>query len=119
MIPNGTRFIVLDIKTGWKRWENGKVVEFVTEIDGHYPKRHELGYDDESAWECGPDDKPTDPWQNSREGVADRSAYLCGVHLLHGLGRRTQRGRRSQECCPQRSPSSPRRRAGGVARNGR
>ena len=69
VIPNGTCFIVLDIKTGWKRWENGKVVEFVTEVDGHYPKRHELGYDDESAWECGPDDKPTDPWQNSREGL--------------------------------------------------
>ena len=47
VIPNGTRFIALGIKTGWKRWGNGKVVEFVTEIDGHYPKRHELGYDDE------------------------------------------------------------------------
>jgi hypothetical protein len=69
VIPNGTRFIVLGIKTGWKRWENGNVVEFVTEIDGHYPRRQELGYEDESAWECGPDDKPTDPWQNSREGL--------------------------------------------------
>jgi hypothetical protein len=69
VIPNGTRFIVLGIKAGWKRWESGKVVEFMTEIDGHYPKRHELGYDDKSAWECGPDDKPADCWQNSREAL--------------------------------------------------
>ena len=34
VIPNGTRLIALDIKKGWKRWGNGKVVEFVTEIDG-------------------------------------------------------------------------------------
>jgi hypothetical protein len=67
VIPNGTRFIALGIKAGWKRWENGKVVDFVTEIDGHYPKRHELGYDDESTWECGPDDRPDDPMKNSRE----------------------------------------------------
>ena len=82
---NGTIFIVLAIMTGWKRWENGKVVEFVTEIHGHYPKRHELGYDDEEAWECGPDDKPTDPWQNSREGLLIDQLYRCSVHLLHGL----------------------------------
>ncbi|MET0705306.1 MAG: hypothetical protein ABWY82_00465, partial [Tardiphaga sp.] len=69
VIPNGTRLIALDIKKGWKRWGNGKVVEFVTEIEGHYPKRHELGHDDERVWECGPGDKPTDPWQNSREAL--------------------------------------------------
>jgi hypothetical protein len=67
VIPNGSRYIALGIKKGWKRWENGKVVDFVTEIDGHYPKRHELGYTDESKWECGPDDEPADPLQNSRE----------------------------------------------------
>lgn len=67
VIPNGTRFIALAIKAGWKRWAKGKVVEFVAEIDGHYPQRHELGYDDAGAWECGPDDKPSDPFQNSRE----------------------------------------------------
>jgi len=69
VISNGTRLIALDIKKGWKRWGNGKVVEFVTEIDSHYPKRHELGHDDERVWECGPGDKPTDPWQNSREAL--------------------------------------------------
>jgi len=67
LIPTGTSLIALGIKAGWKRWENGNAVDFVTEIDGHYPKRHELGHDDERGWECGPGDKPTDPWQNSRE----------------------------------------------------
>jgi hypothetical protein len=66
-IAGGTRFIAVDIRAGWKRWENGKVANFITEVDGHYPKRHELGYSDESTWECGPDDKPADPLQNSRE----------------------------------------------------
>jgi hypothetical protein len=67
VIPNGSRYIALGIKAGWKHWAGGKVVDFVTEVGGHYPKRHELGYTDESKWECGPDDKPTDPLQNSRE----------------------------------------------------
>jgi hypothetical protein len=66
-VPTGTCLIALDIRQGWKRWEDGKVAEFVTEIGGHYPKRHELGHTDETLWECGPDDKPSDPWQNSRE----------------------------------------------------
>jgi hypothetical protein len=81
VIANGTRFIVLGIKTGWKRWENGKVVEFVTEVDGHYPKRHELGYDDEGAWECGPDDKPADCWKNSREAVLI-DPHTCAVYTF-------------------------------------
>jgi hypothetical protein len=81
VIPNGTRFIALGIKAGWKLWENGKVVEFVTEIDGHYPKRHELGHDDESAWECGPDDKPSDPFQNSRE-VLLIDPHTCAAYTF-------------------------------------
>ena len=90
VIPNGTSFIVLAIMTGWKRWEKGKVVEFVTEIDGHYPKRHELGYDDERAWECGPDDKPTDPWQNSREGLLiDQHTFAVYTFCTASVGGRS------------------------------
>jgi hypothetical protein len=66
-IPNGTRLIAVGIKAGCKRWENGKVVEFVSQINGHYPKRDELGHDDPELWERGPDGEPSDPWQNSRE----------------------------------------------------
>ena len=81
VIPNGSRFIALDIKAGWKHWEKGKVVDFVTEIDGHYPKRYELGNDDESVWECGPDDEPTDPWQNSRE-VLLIDPHTCATYTF-------------------------------------
>jgi hypothetical protein len=81
VIPNGTSLIALGIKAGWKRWENGSVVDFVTEIDGHYPKRHELGYDDESAWECGPDDKPADPLKNSRE-VLLIDPHTCAAYTF-------------------------------------
>jgi len=44
-----------------------QVVEFVSEINGHYPKRDELGHDDQELWEPGPGGEPSDPWQNSRE----------------------------------------------------
>jgi hypothetical protein len=81
VIANGTRFIALDIKAGWKRWEKGEVVQFVTEIGGHYPKRFELGYNDESVWECGPDDKPSDPFQNSRE-VLLIDPHTCAAYTF-------------------------------------
>lgn len=67
IVPNSTHLIALNIKAGWKHWAGGKVIGFVTEVNGQYPKRHELGHTDESEWECGPDDKPSDPLQNSRE----------------------------------------------------
>jgi hypothetical protein len=65
-IPIGTHLVALAVYAGWKRWQDGKVAEFVTEMEGRYPQRHKLGYDDESAWACGPGGKPSDPWQNSR-----------------------------------------------------
>jgi hypothetical protein len=68
-VPIGTQLIAVAFRQGWKRWKDGVVVDFVTEIDGHYPRRNELGYLDEREWECGPDDKPGDPWQDSREIV--------------------------------------------------
>ena len=68
-VPLGTRFIVLDTRAGWRRWEGGRIVEFVTEINGHYPQRHELGHTDQRAWAPGPGGKPADPWQDSREVV--------------------------------------------------
>jgi hypothetical protein len=70
----GTRMIVLAIRAGWKRWDGGKVVEFVTQLGGHYPQRHELNYNDEREWACGPGGGPSDPWQDSREVVLVREA---------------------------------------------
>ena len=67
--PNGERYVVMDVRAGHRRWENGQIVEFVTEINGHYPQRHELGHTDQRAWAPGPGGKPADPWQDSREVV--------------------------------------------------
>jgi hypothetical protein len=36
-VPLGTRAIVMAIRAGWRRWEGGRIVEFVTESNGHYP----------------------------------------------------------------------------------
>jgi len=80
-ITNGKELAALSSKAVFKRWENGKPVEFVSEIDGHYPKRHELGYDDESKWEPGPGGEPSDPWQNSRE-VLLIDPHTCAVYTF-------------------------------------
>src|SRR5947208_2544950 len=46
-LPLGTRAVVLAIWSGWKFWRDGKIAEYATQIDGHYPQRHELGFLDE------------------------------------------------------------------------
>jgi hypothetical protein len=63
----GRRLAALAIRSGWKHWRDKRVVAFISEIDGHYPQRYELGHADQSQWERGPDGKPVDPLQNSRE----------------------------------------------------
>jgi hypothetical protein len=66
-IPAGTRFVVIEVRSGWKRWADGRVAEFVTTVHGHYPQRYELGFRDEAEWPRGPGGKSADPWQDSRE----------------------------------------------------
>jgi hypothetical protein len=68
-VADGTRFLAMAIQVGWKCWEGGKVVKFVSEIDGRYPRREQLGHLDETRWPKGLDGKPSDPWQNSREAL--------------------------------------------------
>jgi len=75
-IPIGSRFIVLETRAGWRRWEGGRIVEFVTEINGHYPQRAQLGHTDERAWGPGPGGKPADPWQDAREALLLREVDL-------------------------------------------
>src|SRR5215831_4358952 len=66
-VPDGTRLIAMATIALWTRWEDGKPVEYRIREAGHrLPERDELGYDDESQWEAGPDDEPKDPWQNTR-----------------------------------------------------
>jgi hypothetical protein len=68
-IPAGTRFVVTEVWAGWKRWHDGKVVEFIAEINGHFPRRCELDHTDERAWAPGLGGRPSDPWTDSREVV--------------------------------------------------
>jgi hypothetical protein len=75
-VPLSTRFIVVETRAGCRRWEGGRIVEFVTEINGHYPQRHELGHTDERAWAPGPGGKPADPWQDCREALLLREIDL-------------------------------------------
>jgi hypothetical protein len=67
-----TRFIVEHVRACWKRWEDGRVADFVQQIDGRYPQRRELGFLDETAWPFGPGGKRADPWQDSREAALVR-----------------------------------------------
>jgi hypothetical protein len=85
-IPLGSRFIVLDVRAGWRRWENGKVVEFIGEINNHYPARCQLGHTDERAWGPGPGGKPSDPWQDSREVVLVREIDLAEFTFTTATG---------------------------------
>jgi hypothetical protein len=67
-IEDGTRFLAVGMRSVWKRWENGVIVETKLEIDGHYPKRGQLGHDDETQWPLY-NSEPSDPWKNAREVV--------------------------------------------------
>ena len=71
-IALGARFVVPEVRAGWQRWQNAKVVEFVAEINGRYPARYQLSHTDEREWAPGPGGKPSDPWQDSREVVMVR-----------------------------------------------
>jgi hypothetical protein len=87
----GTRLVVLAIRSGWKHWRDKRVVAFITETDdGRYPTRRELGHTDESQWERGPDGKPIDPLQNSREILLiDPSTYAVYTFCTSAAGGRS------------------------------
>jgi hypothetical protein len=66
-LATGTSLAALSVKFVWKRWLDKRVVELITDVGNHYPRREELGYRDESKWERGLDGRPADPLQDSRE----------------------------------------------------
>ena len=82
----GARFVVVDVRAGWKRWQDGKVAEFVQQIDGRYPQRRELGFLDESKWPRGRDGKSADPWQDSREVVMNNQDDYTGFTFCTSSG---------------------------------
>jgi hypothetical protein len=85
-VPAGTRFVVVEVRAGWKRWQDQKVAEFVTEIRGHYPQRYELGHTDESNWPRGPGGKSADVWQDSREVLLMNETDYSGFTFCTATG---------------------------------
>ena len=86
----GTRMIALRAEAGWKRWEDGRVAEFVTEIGGRYPTRGQLGFLDQDLWPYGPGGTPADVWQDSREvTLLQESDYSQFVFCTSSGGGRT------------------------------
>jgi hypothetical protein len=67
LVEDGTQLVALATAAMWVRWENDRPVEYIVRQPGkRLPDREDLGYDDQAKWEKGPDDKPKDPWQNTR-----------------------------------------------------
>jgi hypothetical protein len=85
-IPFGTRFVVVEVWAGFKRWQDKRVVECIAEINGRYPQRCQLGHTDERAWAPGPGGKPSDPWQDSREVVLVREVDLAEYTFCTSTG---------------------------------
>jgi hypothetical protein len=61
-IEEGYKLVALDTAAAWVKWRDSKPVEYKMRQPGRkLPDRDDLGDDDESQWETGPDDNPKDP----------------------------------------------------------
>ena len=66
-IEGGTKLMALATTAMWVRWEDGKPAEYrLREPGRRMPDRDELGHDDQSQWDEGPNGEPQDPWRNTR-----------------------------------------------------
>jgi hypothetical protein len=66
-VKHGTAFVALGTTAAWVKWSGGKPIEYKVRQAGHrLPDRDELGDLEEGDWELGPDNKPKDPWANTR-----------------------------------------------------
>jgi hypothetical protein len=79
-VGDGTKLVALATAAMWVRWEDGQPAEYrVRESGRRLPDREELGYDDESQWEAGPNGEPQDPWRNTR------LVYLVNPHTAEAF----------------------------------
>jgi hypothetical protein len=66
-LKEGLRLVAMGTAAAWVRWAGGKPDRYVVrQPNVPFAEREELGDNDESKWEPGPDDKPRDPWQSTR-----------------------------------------------------
>jgi hypothetical protein len=62
----GTKLVVLATAKEWAKFSGSKVVDQRPYTSGNPILREELGDDDDTQWEPGPDGKPQDPWSDVR-----------------------------------------------------
>src|SRR6516225_5073857 len=66
-VEEGTQLVAIGTAATWVKWAGGKPVQYVTRQPRKMlPHRDGLGDHDEFLWEMGPDNRPRDPWQNTR-----------------------------------------------------
>lgn len=66
-IAKDARFVPVQLKMAWVRWENQRPVEYIwPKPNGLLPARESLSHLEESDWPAELDGKPKDPWQNTR-----------------------------------------------------
>ncbi|MBR1301240.1 hypothetical protein [Bradyrhizobium sp. AUGA SZCCT0042] len=66
-LPPGTQLIVMAMATVWVHWDGGKPVEQrITRAGESHPDRGDLPDQDNSLWPPGLNDKPEDPWKDTR-----------------------------------------------------
>jgi hypothetical protein len=65
-MEGGRRFLALATTSAWVKWQGGKPVEYKLREAGKFlPDRGDLGDEDSTLWEKGPDNLPKDPWQHT------------------------------------------------------
>jgi len=67
-VKEGRQLVTVATTAAWVKWREGKRVDYrLRESGGRLPDRDELGDNDRTQWELGPDGKEVrDPWQNTR-----------------------------------------------------
>jgi hypothetical protein len=66
-LPADIELVALNVITCWVHWQDGEPIDHrVTQLGQRHPDRDELPDQDESLWEPGLDEKPSDPWKDSR-----------------------------------------------------
>jgi hypothetical protein len=66
-VKRGTQLVAIGTAAAWVKWKDGKPAETrLREPGTKMPDREQLGDLDPVTWEAGPDNKPRDPWRNTR-----------------------------------------------------
>jgi hypothetical protein len=66
-LPADTTLVAVGVVTVWVNWVDGKPIDHrVTQPGQQHPERDELPDQDQSLWQPGLNDEPSDPWRDTR-----------------------------------------------------